>query len=128
MRKKHSSQARKLLMGLSSGEYGGRSLQPAFRAAENSRFLEWNEALSITITVPYDIGILSAIFAAAMPQILSAADPPKYPLFPRRIPVFPVQICIYVSFIRISKLFHRYILDCFQIHCCFLLFLLLIAG
>ena len=34
-------------MGLSSGEYGerNRSLQPAFWAAENNRFLEWKEAL-----------------------------------------------------------------------------------
>lgn len=97
LRKKRFSQAQNFSMGLSSGEYGGRnrSLQPAFWAAENNRFLEWNEALSITITVPlsregrswlenqnskrllsivplYWNGerILSAILAATMPQRL----------------------------------------------------------
>ena len=51
---KRFSQAQKCSIGLSSGEQDGRkrSLHPAFWAAKSSRFLEWNEALSITITVP----------------------------------------------------------------------------
>ena len=97
LRKKRLSQAQNFSMGLSSGEYGGRnrSLQPADRAAESSLFLEWKEALSITITVPLSregrsrlenqnskrllsivplywngARILSAILAATMPQRL----------------------------------------------------------
>ena len=60
--------------------------------------------------------------------IFSAADPSKYLLAPRRIPVFPIQICIYAAFIHVGDLFWWYILDLFQIRCYFLLILLLIAG
>ena len=60
--------------------------------------------------------------------ILSAADPPEYLLTPRRIPVFPIQVCIYAAFIHISNLFGWYVLDCFLICCYFFLILLLVAG
>ena len=55
LRKKRFSQAQNFSMELSLGEYGGRkiSLQPAFWATKISRFLEWKEALSTTITVPF---------------------------------------------------------------------------
>lgn len=59
--------------------------------------------------------------------IFSAADPPKYLLSPQRIPVFPVQVCINATFIHISNLFRRYVLNLVLIRCYFLLILLLIA-
>ena len=60
--------------------------------------------------------------------IFLATDPSEYLLAPRRIPVFPIQICIYTAFIHIGNLFWRYVLDLFQIRCYFLRILLLIVG
>ena len=60
--------------------------------------------------------------------IFSAADPPEYLLTPRRIPVFPIQICIYATFIHIGNLFGRYVLDLLLIRRYFLWILLLIAS
>ena len=60
--------------------------------------------------------------------IFSAADPSEYLLASRRIPVFPIQVCIYATFIHIDDLFWRYVLDLFLIRCYFLLILLLVAG
>ena len=60
--------------------------------------------------------------------IFSATNPSKYLLPPWRIPVFPIQICIYAAFIHISDLFGRYILDFFQVYCYFFLILLLVAD
>ena len=60
--------------------------------------------------------------------IFSATDLSEYLLVPRRIPVSPIQVCIYAAFIHIGDLFWRYVFDFFQIHCYFLLILLLIAG
>ena len=60
--------------------------------------------------------------------IFSATDPPKYLLAPRRIPVFPIQVRIYATFIHAGNLFWRYVLDLFQIRCCLLLILFLVAG
>ena len=63
--------------------------------------------------------------AAAL--IFSTADPSEYLLASRRIPVFPIQVCIYATFIHIDDLFWRYVLDLFLIRCYFLLILLLVA-
>ena len=60
--------------------------------------------------------------------ILSSAGPPEYLLAPWRIPVFPIQVCIYATFIHISNLFGRYVLDLFLIRCYFLLVLLLVSS
>ena len=72
------------------------------------------------------VGHSSGNNAAAF--ILSTADPPEYLLTPRRISVFPIQVCIYATFIYISYLFGRYILDFFLIRRYLLLVLLLVAG
>ena len=64
--------------------------------------------------------------AAAL--IFLATDMPEYLLTPRRIPIFPIQVCIYAAFIHVGNFFRRYILDCFLIRCYFLLILLLVAG
>ena len=69
---------------------------------------------------------LSGNNAAAF--ILSAADPPEHPLPPRRISVFPIQVCIYAAFVHIRNLFGRYVLDFFLICCCFLLVLFLVTS
>ena len=69
---------------------------------------------------------LSGNNAAAF--ILSTADPPEHPLPPWRISIFPVQICIYATFIHIGNLFWRYILDFLLICGYFFRILLLIAG
>ena len=107
-------------MGLSSGEYGGRkrSLHPVFWAAKDSRFLEWNEALSITITVPCSKEGRSWLENQNSKSLLTL----------RHIPIFPIQICIHTAFIHIGDLFRRYIFDLFLI-CRYLLpILLLVAG
>ena len=43
--------------------------------------------------------------------IFPASDPPEYLLASRRIPIFPIQVCIYATFIHIGNLFRRYVLD-----------------
>ena len=60
--------------------------------------------------------------------IFPAADSSEYLLAPRRIPVFPIQVCIYAAFIHIGNLFWRYAFDLFQIRRYFLLILFLIAD
>ena len=64
--------------------------------------------------------------AAAL--ILSTTNLPKYLLAPQRIPIFPIQVCIYTAFVYIGNLFRRYIPDLFLIRRYFLLVLLLVAG
>lgn len=60
--------------------------------------------------------------------IFSTADLSEYLLTSRRIPVFPIQVCIYTTFIHISNLFVRYVLDFFLIRCYFLPLLLLVTS
>ena len=60
--------------------------------------------------------------------VFSPADTPEYLLAPWRIPVFPIQVCIYAAFIHISNFFGRYVSDFFLIYCYFLLILLLVTG
>ena len=60
--------------------------------------------------------------------ILSTADPSEYLLAPRRIAVFPIQVCIYAAFIHIGGLFWRYTLDFFLICRYFFRILLLVTG
>lgn len=60
--------------------------------------------------------------------ILSSTNLSEHSLTPQRIPIFPIQVCIYTAFIHISDLFQRYIFDFFLICCYLLLVLLLIAD
>ena len=93
--------------------------KPEFKktAVHRPAILKWRKDL---------VSNFSGNNAAAL--IFSAADPSEYLLAPRRIPVFPIQICIYAAFIHIGDLFWRYVLDLSQICCYFLLILLLVAG
>ena len=59
--------------------------------------------------------------------IFSPLDPPEYLLAPWRIPIFPIQIGVYATFIHIGNLFCWYVLNLFLICCYFFLILLLIA-
>ncbi len=63
--------------------------------------------------------------AAAL--IFSTTDPPEYLLAPWCIPVFPIQVCIYATFIHIGNLFWRYVFDLLLICGYFFLILLLVA-
>ena len=52
--------------------------------------------------------------------ILSSTNLSKHLLTPQRIPIFPIQVCIYTAFIHIGDLFQWYIFDFFLIcrfHC-----------
>lgn len=60
--------------------------------------------------------------------ILSSTNLSEHSLTPQRIPIFPIQVCIYTAFIHISDLFQRYIFDLFLICRYLLLILLLIAD
>ena len=60
--------------------------------------------------------------------IFSPADTPEYLLAPWGIPIFPIQICIYATFIHISNLFGRYVLDLFLICRCSLPVLLPVTS
>ena len=60
--------------------------------------------------------------------VLPTTDLSKHLLALRRIPVFPIEVCVYAAFIHIGDLFWRYILDFFLVCRYFLLVLLLIAG
>ena len=93
--------------------------KPEFKktAVHRSAILKWRKDL---------VRHLSGNNAAAF--ILSTADPPEYLLTPWRIPVFPIQVCIYATFIYISYLFGRYILDFFLIRCYFFPILLLVTS
>ena len=93
--------------------------KPKFKksAVHRSAILKWCKNL---------IAHLSGNNATAL--ILSASDPPEHLLAPRRISIFPIQICIYAAFIHIGDLFLWYILDFIQIRCYFLALLLLVAG
>lgn len=64
----------------------------------------------------------------AAPFILFAADSCEHLLAPRRISIFPVQVCIYTTFIHIGDLFWRYVLDLLLVCRYFLRILLLVAG
>ena len=86
-------------------------------AVHRSAILKWCKNL---------VRHLSGNNAAAF--ILSAADPSKYLLTPRRISVFPIQVCIYAAFVHIRNLFGRYVLDFFLICCYFLLILFLVTS
>ena len=68
---------------------------------------------------------LSSNNAAAL--ILSSTNLPKHLMAPQRIPIFPIQVCIYTAFIHISDLFQRYIFDLFLI-CRYLLPILLLIA
>ena len=57
--------------------------------------------------------------------ILSSTNLSEHSLTPQRIPIFPIQVCIYTAFIHISDLFQRYIFDLFLI-CRYLLPVLLL--
>ena len=93
--------------------------KPEFKktAVHRSTILKWCK---------YLIRHLSRNNAAAL--IFSTTNPPKYLLAPWRIPVFPIQVCIYAPFIHISNLVGRYVLDFFLIGCYFLPVLLLVAS
>ena len=69
---------------------------------------------------------LSSDNAAA--QVLPTSNLSKHLLAPRRIPIFPIQVCIYTAFVHIDDFFRRDILDLRLIRCYFLLVLLLITG
>ena len=69
---------------------------------------------------------LSSNNAAAF--IFSATEPPEYLLTPWRIPIFPIQVCIYAAFIHISNCFGWYVLDLLLICRYFLLILLLVTD
>ena len=56
--------------------------------------------------------------------VFAAADLVDYFLSTGSIPVFPIQVCIYATFIYIDNLFWRYILDLFLIRCYFFRLLL----
>ena len=56
--------------------------------------------------------------------VFAAADLVNYFLSTGSIPVFPIQVCIYATFIYIDDLFWRYILDLFLIRCYFFRLLL----
>ena len=93
--------------------------KPEFKeaAVHRSAILKWRKDL-----VPHFSGNNPAAL------IFSATDLSEYLLAPWRIPVFPVQVCIYAAFVHIGELFWRYVLDLLQIRCYFLLILLLVAG
>ena len=93
--------------------------KPEFKkaAVHRSAILKWRKDL---------VSHFSGYNAAAL--IFPATDPPEYLLTPRRIPIFPIQVCIYAAFIHIGDLFRRYVLDLFLIRCYFLLILLLVAD
>ena len=59
--------------------------------------------------------------------IFPATDPPGYLLTTRCISIFPIQVCVYATFIHIGNLFCGYILDLFLVRCYFFWILLLIA-
>ena len=59
--------------------------------------------------------------------ILSSTNLSEHSLTPQRIPIFPIQVCIYTAFIHISDLFQRYIFDLFLI-CRYLLPILLLIA
>ena len=69
---------------------------------------------------------LSGDNAAAL--ILSTTNLSKHLLPTGRIPILPIQVCIYTAFIHIRNLCRRYILDLFLIRRYFLSILLLVAG
>ena len=94
-----------------------RKLEFKKAAVHRSAILKWRKD---------PVSHLSGNNSAAL--IFSATEPPEYLLAPQRIPVFPIQVCIYAAFIHIGNLFWRYILDFFLIRCYFLLILLLVAG
>ena len=60
--------------------------------------------------------------------ILSATDSSEYLPAAWSIAVFPIQVCIYPTFIYIDNLFWRYVSDLFLIRCYFFLILLLVTG
>ena len=64
----------------------------------------------------------------AVALILSTTNLSKHLLATGRIPIFPIQVCIYTAFIHIRNLCRRYILDLFLIRRYFLSILLLVAG
>ena len=69
---------------------------------------------------------LSSDNAAAL--VLPTTNLSKHLLAPRRIPIFPIQVCIYTAFVHIDDFFRRDILDLRLIRCYFLLVLLRITG
>ena len=64
---------------------------------KSSRFWEWNDALSITITVPCSRKGRSWLENQNSKSLLTL----------QHILIFPIQICIHTAFIHIGDLFQR---------------------